>query len=124
MKFLLAFTLLRDGISARTGGSWMQELEAMLIVSRTVQAANSEGKVEIRLLDTSRSVMSVKLMASLGGTLDMRLPERLQARRGTSRIRWKMASGTWTSWHSERSSLPPSSLAWLHPCTILAHSPC
>ena len=47
--------------------------------------------------------MRVKLMASFGGILVMTLEARLQVVRGVSRIRWKMASGTWTSWHEERS---------------------
>ena len=47
--------------------------------------------------------MRVKLMASFGGILVMMLEARLQVVRGVSRIRWKMASGTWTSWHEERS---------------------
>ena len=51
----------------------------------------------------SSPVMRVKLMASFGGILVMTLEARLQVVRGVSRIRWKMASGTWTSWHEERS---------------------
>ena len=48
-------------------------------------------------------VMRVKLMASFGGILVMMLEARLQVVRGVSRIRWKMASGTCTSWQEERS---------------------
>ena len=55
MKFLLATILIREGISARTGGIWMKELAEKSTVSRAVQFDSSSGKLEMRLWDTFNS---------------------------------------------------------------------
>jgi len=89
-----------------------KELLEMFNLSKVVQALNSVGSIEILLVEMFRSVMRLKVLASLGGTLVIRLEERLHLVSLVSLSRWKIASGTWTSWHEERSSwprLPPSS---------------
>ena len=48
--------------------------------------------------------MRLKVLASLGGTLVIKLEERLHLVSLVSLSRWKIASGTWTSWHEERSA--------------------
>ena len=55
MKFLPASTVSKEGMSRRTGGSWMKELPEMFSLSNDVQALSSVGNFEIRLLDTFRS---------------------------------------------------------------------
>merc|ERR1719342_668864 len=105
MKFLLATILMREGISARTGGIWMNELAEKSTVSRAVQLESSSGKLEIRLWDTFNSVSRVHLMASLAGILLMTLWERLHETRLVFCISMKIASGTCCSWQSDRSRL-------------------
>ena len=48
--------------------------------------------------------MRLKVLASLGGTLVIMLEEKSHLVSLVSLSRWKIASGTWTSWHEERSA--------------------
>ena len=48
--------------------------------------------------------MRLKVLASLGGTLVIALEERLHLVSLVSLNKWKIASGTWTSWQEERSA--------------------
>lgn len=61
MKFLLALTLRRLGISWRTGGSATKELAEMSIVSSWVQLDSSLGRAEILFLARFSSEQNTRL---------------------------------------------------------------
>merc|ERR1711997_83924 len=85
MKFLLASILFMVGMVKMTLGIEMKEFWEMLTVSKAVQLFISSGRLEMRLLEMFKSLMRLKLMANLGGILEMTLPERLQLLRVTLR---------------------------------------
>lgn len=78
IKFFLASIFLMVGMEKMTFGIEMNEFWEMLTVSKAVQLFISSGRVEMRLLDRFKSLIRLKLMANLGGILEMTLPERLQ----------------------------------------------
>merc|ERR1719495_729470 len=77
-----------DGICSRTWGRLTNEFDEMLICSSWL---NEVG--------------------SFGGIFEITLLARQHDCRAVSRIRWKTASGICISWQSDKSSLPPFSLA-------------
>jgi len=111
IKFLLALMCASDGICSRTWGRLTNEFDEMLICSSWLHEVISFGKLEILLFDRSSSVIKVKEVGSFGGIFEITLLARQHDCRAVSRIRWKTASGICISWQSDKSSLPPFSLA-------------